>query len=139
MLNSRRKKLPANPGTDRATSSRTCHTTLFCRPLFPASFYLVSFRNQRFAPTSRKWTDQPTAASRRLFRGNASPRKEKRRDVCGAQNRKMTANLFWVCEERARNVAGECEKRREGKAGACARNCYATRKGCRSQTGPNNR
>lgn len=48
MLNSRRKKLPANPGTDRATASTDSHpsclppTTLLCRSRPSSSSYLSS-------------------------------------------------------------------------------------------------
>lgn len=126
--------MPANPGTDRAAAStdshpRACHPLTSRRPL-PSLVPSRLIPLTSLGPTSRKRTDQPTAASRRLFRGaeHAPPRKEKRRDICicGARNRKMAANLFWVGEgrtlyERRGTAAGE-------DTGACAWNSYAARK-----------
>lgn len=80
-----------------------CHPLTSRRPL-PSLVPSRLIPLTSLGPTSRKRTDQPTAASRRLFRGaeHAPPRKEKRRDICicGARNRKMAANLFWVGEGR---------------------------------------
>lgn len=98
--------MPANPGTDRAATStnshpRARHPLTSRRPLsslVPSRLIPLT----SLGPTSRKRTDQPTAASRRLFRGTrASTEGETPGYICGARNRKMAANLFWVGEGRA--------------------------------------
>lgn len=123
--------MPANPGTDRAVHELTPpsarHPLTSCRPL-PGLVPSRLIPLTSLGPTSRKRTDQPTAASRRLFRGAEHappPRKEKERQgyICGARNRKMAANLFWEGEGRV--LRERCTTAPRGCTRACAWNSYA--------------
>lgn len=136
MLNSRRKNYrrtlePTVPRVHELTPPWPLYplppplltaVALLAAPHGPISPHPVT----RLGPTSRKRTDQPTAASRRLFRGaeHAPPRKEKRRNICGARNRKMAANLFWVGET---GVERDARGVGRGTTRACARNSYVAR------------
>lgn len=132
--------MPANPGTDRAARPRT-HTPVPAThypplaTLLPTTSPISPHPVTRLGPTFRKRTDQPTAASRRLFRGaeHAPPRKERNAGIYAGHG---TEKWPRICFEWARDERGGAV----GEKRECARGIpMSARKGWRLQTRPDNR
>lgn len=117
LLNSEEKKLPANPGAERATSTHATEQPPppRCSGPHPPTCATTHLTSRLHTHTLRpevvqkaEPTEHATAASRRLFRGveHAPPRSRSAEYIyniykihmyiyiCGPRNRKMAANLF---------------------------------------------